>query len=150
MLRRQSLTTCVEDPERTAIARRSNSFSWSEEHGNPQQGRQWNIHTTFNHEGAAIRGGNDDDDDDDNDDDGIRDDGDVLNGLRKIEAIKKTWTSSGLAMAYLGVFLISFAVSLETQTLSSLTPFATSSFHEHSLISAVFVVQNVVNGGLRA
>lgn len=98
----------------------------------------------FHHERIAVY---DNDDDHDINDDNA---GDALEGLRKIEAIKKTWTSAGLAMAYLGVFLISFAVSLETQTLAALTPFATSSFHQHSLISTVFVVQNVINGGLCA
>lgn len=41
---------------------------------------------------------------------------------------------------------MAFCTSLEGQTVSSLGAYATSSFGQHSLISTVFVVQNVVNG----
>lgn len=41
---------------------------------------------------------------------------------------------------------MAFCTSLETQTVMSLTAYATSSFSKHSLISTVMVVQNVVNG----
>lgn len=41
---------------------------------------------------------------------------------------------------------MAFSTSLETQTVMSLTAYATSSFSKHSLISTVMVVQNVVNG----
>ncbi len=41
---------------------------------------------------------------------------------------------------------MAFTVSLEQQTVLSLSVFATSSFTEHSLISTVYVVQGVVNG----
>ena len=41
---------------------------------------------------------------------------------------------------------MAFCVSLEGQTISSLSAYATSAFSKHSLISTVLVVQNVVNG----
>lgn len=41
---------------------------------------------------------------------------------------------------------MAFCTSLEGQTVSSLTAYATSAFSKHSLISTVLVVQNVVNG----
>ena len=41
---------------------------------------------------------------------------------------------------------MAFSTSLEGQAVSSLVPYATSSFSKHSLISTVLVVQNVVNG----
>lgn len=41
---------------------------------------------------------------------------------------------------------MAFCTSLEGQTVSSLSAYATSSFSKHSLISTVLVVQNVVNG----
>ena len=37
-------------------------------------------------------------------------------------------------------------LSLEIQTTSLLTNFATSAFAQHSLLSTVFVVQGVING----
>lgn len=44
------------------------------------------------------------------------------------------------------IFLMAFCTSLESQTVMSLTAYATSAFSKHSLISTVLVVQNVVNG----
>ncbi|QSZ29992.1 hypothetical protein DSL72_004510 [Monilinia vaccinii-corymbosi] len=58
-------------------------------------------------------------------------------GVRNIEAVSMTWTTC--------IFLIAFTTSLEGQVVASLAVFATSSFNNHSLISTVLVVQNVVN-----
>ena len=87
---------------------------------------------------------------------------DVQEGVRKIEAISLTWTTRSLIIAYVryvvlyrsiddptdqrSIFLMAFCTSLEGQTISSLSAYATSAFSEHSLISTVLVVQNVVNG----
>lgn len=43
---------------------------------------------------------------------------------------------------------MAFCTSLESQTVMSLSVYATSAFSKHSLISTVLVVQNVVNGKL--
>lgn len=45
---------------------------------------------------------------------------------------------------------MAFTVSLEQQTVLSLSVFATSSFKRHSLISTVYVVQGVVNAVIKA
>ncbi|CAD6444946.1 1c296539-885c-419b-8c11-1f1b056d9e2f [Sclerotinia trifoliorum] len=65
-------------------------------------------------------------------------------GVQNIEAVSMTWTTCSLVIAYIGIFLISFTTSLESQVVMSLSIFATSSFNNHSLISTVFVVQSVV------
>lgn len=44
---------------------------------------------------------------------------------------------------------MSFSTSLESQTVASLTAYATSSFTKHSLIAIVLVVQNVVNAVIK-
>lgn len=41
---------------------------------------------------------------------------------------------------------MAFCTSLEGQTVYSLVPYATSAFGVHSLLSAVLVVQLIVNG----
>ena len=41
---------------------------------------------------------------------------------------------------------MAFTTSLEGQVTYSLSAFAVSSFHNHSLLSTVYVVQGVVNG----
>ncbi|PGH26901.1 hypothetical protein AJ80_01484 [Polytolypa hystricis UAMH7299] len=73
----------------------------------------------------------------------------VQEGVRKIEAISKTWTRNGLLVAYLGIFLMACSTSLEGQTIQSLAAYATSSFSKHSLISTVLVVQNVINAVIK-
>lgn len=66
-------------------------------------------------------------------------------GVKGIEAISSTWSTWSLTMAYIGIFLVACSYSLEGQTTTGLSVYALSSFSEHSLISTVYVVQNVVN-----
>lgn len=44
------------------------------------------------------------------------------------------------------IFLMAFTTSLQSQVVATVSVFATSSFGEHSFISTVAVVQQVVNG----
>ena len=46
------------------------------------------------------------------------------------------------------IYLLAFVTSLESQTTTNLTVYATSAFAEHSLVATVQVVQGVVNGTL--
>ena len=71
---------------------------------------------------------------------------DMQNGVLRIEAVARTWSRTGLLIAYLGIFLMAFTTSLEGQVTYSLAAFAVSSFNNHSLLSTVYVVQGVVNG----
>ncbi|KAL8735893.1 MAG: hypothetical protein Q9181_002620 [Wetmoreana brouardii] len=71
------------------------------------------------------------------------------NGVKNIEAISQTWTKGSLAIAYSGIFLLAFFTSLEVQTTTNLTVFATSAFSTHSLVATVLVVQGVVNSVIK-
>ena len=51
-----------------------------------------------------------------------------------------------LVLICYSIFLLAFATSLEAQTTSNLTVYATSAFSAHSLVATVLVVQQVVNG----
>lgn len=42
------------------------------------------------------------------------------------------------------VYLMAYATSLEGQVTTNLTPYATSAFNSHSLISTVAVIQSIV------
>lgn len=44
------------------------------------------------------------------------------------------------------IYLLAFVTSLQGQTTTNLTVYATSAFAEHSLVATVLVVQGVVNG----
>ncbi|KAK4044607.1 siderophore iron transporter mirC [Parachaetomium inaequale] len=74
---------------------------------------------------------------------------DVQDGVRRIEAVARTWSKWGLVVAYMSIFLMAFTVSLEGQVTYSLAAFAVSSFNNHSLLSTVFVVQGVVNAVIK-
>lgn len=65
-------------------------------------------------------------------------------GVKRLEAISSTWSRAGLYVAYLGVAMLAYATSLEGQTTTNLTIFATSAFKAHSLVATVLVVQGVV------
>ncbi|KAK3108026.1 hypothetical protein LTR53_017822, partial [Teratosphaeriaceae sp. CCFEE 6253] len=65
-------------------------------------------------------------------------------GVKRLEAIASTWTKTALYVAYLGIALTAWATSLESQTTTNLTVYATSAFSAHSLVSTVLVVQGVV------
>ncbi|KAL8330992.1 hypothetical protein RB593_001785 [Gaeumannomyces tritici] len=65
-------------------------------------------------------------------------------GVKAIEAVAMTWSKWGLIVAYIGIFLMAFATSLEGQVSYSMSVFATSSFSSHALVSTVLVVQGVV------
>ncbi|KAI9678923.1 MAG: hypothetical protein M1829_001908 [Trizodia sp. TS-e1964] len=75
-------------------------------------------------------------------------------GVRTIEAVSALWTKTGLFCAYLGqvfrICLMAFCTSLESQTVAVLSVYATSAFKQHSLISTVVVIQNVVNAVIKA
>ncbi|GAB1320273.1 hypothetical protein MFIFM68171_10483 [Madurella fahalii] len=78
------------------------------------------------------------------------DDGsDVQDGVRRIEAVSRTWSKWGLMVAYMSIFLMAFTVSLEGQVTYSLAAFAVSSFNNHSLLSTVYVIQGVVNAVIK-
>lgn len=65
-------------------------------------------------------------------------------GVKRLEAISTIWSNTGLYVAYLGICLTAWATSLESQTTTNLTVYATSAFEAHSLVSTVLVVQGVV------
>lgn len=65
-------------------------------------------------------------------------------GVKRLEAISSTWSKTGLYVAYIGIALLAYATSLEGQTTTNLTIYATSAFKAHSLVSTVLVVQGVV------
>ncbi|KAI1269920.1 siderophore iron transporter mirC [Xylariaceae sp. FL1019] len=70
-------------------------------------------------------------------------------GVRGMEAISMAWSKWGLIAAYVSIFLMAFATSLEGQVTYSVSVFATSAFSSHSLIATVYVIQGVVNAVIK-
>ncbi|KAJ4347816.1 uncharacterized protein N0V89_009186 [Didymosphaeria variabile] len=70
-------------------------------------------------------------------------------GVRRIEAVSRTWTTASLIIAYVTLFLMANVTSLELQVTSLMTPYATSAFQQHSLVSTVTVIQGVVSAVIK-
>jgi hypothetical protein len=99
-------------------------------------------------------------------DDGTSDDdgGDSLirvqSGVKKVEAITLLWTKKSLIIAYVrytpqeyphgSIFLIATVTSLDSNTTQVLVPYATSSFHTHSLLSVIGIVSGVMIAVIKA
>ncbi|KAI9845220.1 MAG: hypothetical protein M1837_004975 [Sclerophora amabilis] len=75
--------------------------------------------------------------------------GEIQTGVKRIEAVSLTWTKTALIIAYLGIFLMAISTSLESQTVISLSIYATSAFLQHSLVAVVLVVQGIVNAVIK-
>lgn len=71
----------------------------------------------------------------------------VMSGAREMENLATLWTKTHLVIAWAGMLLVSVALALEMQTFSVYSTFATSEFNEMSLLSALNVVQSVMNIG---
>eukprot|EP01053_Blabericola_migrator_P000652 Blabericola_migrator_1__651@NODE_1161_length_5239_cov_261_079660_g791_i0_p2_GENE_NODE_1161_length_5239_cov_261_079660_g791_i0NODE_1161_length_5239_cov_261_079660_g791_i0_p2_ORF_typecomplete_len555_score47_61TRI12/PF06609_13/3_9e70MFS_1/PF07690_16/2_5e15MFS_1/PF07690_16/4_3e16Sugar_tr/PF00083_24/0_00022Sugar_tr/PF00083_24/0_025OATP/PF03137_20/2_9e03OATP/PF03137_20/0_043OATP/PF03137_20/0_024MFS_3/PF05977_13/2_9e02MFS_3/PF05977_13/0_018_NODE_1161_length_5239_cov_261_079660_g791_i09682632 len=60
------------------------------------------------------------------------------------------WTHGLLIVIYIGLFLLGTATSLEGQTTYTFTPYITSGFAAHSMLTTVSVVSSVLNTCLKA
>ncbi|KAH8152683.1 uncharacterized protein LAJ45_03524 [Morchella importuna] len=65
-------------------------------------------------------------------------------GVAKIEGVTLAWSKVGLWTAWAGIMLLAVAVSLDSQTIYSYQPMATSTFGAHSLLATIGTVQNIM------
>jgi MFS family permease len=78
------------------------------------------------------------------DDDSINKD--AQNGVQKIEAITKVWTTRHLYTAYVLIWVIYFVDSIQQGMGTLLNPYVTSAFQEHSLTATTGVAANIIGG----
>lgn len=65
-------------------------------------------------------------------------------GVSKIEGVTLAWSAKGLWIAWAGIMLLAVAISLDSQTIYSFQPYATSTFGAHSLLATIGTVQNIM------
>lgn len=65
-------------------------------------------------------------------------------GVSKIEGVTLAWSAKGLWIAWAGIMLLAVAISLDSQTIYSFQPYATSKFGAHSLLATIGTVQNIM------
>ncbi|KAH7126623.1 siderophore iron transporter-like protein [Dendryphion nanum] len=70
-------------------------------------------------------------------------------GVQRMEAVSRSWSKTYLVVVYFTLLLIANVTSLEIQITGLLTPFATSAFKQHSLVSTVTVIQAVVSAAIK-
>lgn len=67
-------------------------------------------------------------------------------GVQAIQAVTYVWTKRDLILAYIFMWLIQFFMSFAGSTSSTLTPYVTSSFQQHSLTALAGVISSLVAG----
>ncbi|CEN60710.1 Putative Siderophore iron transporter mirA [Aspergillus calidoustus] len=64
-------------------------------------------------------------------------------GVRRAEMLRKGWTKQGLIVTFTGLFLATLVINFGDYSTQVYTPYATSSFKQHSAMSAARVVGNI-------
>ncbi|KAL9557238.1 hypothetical protein MBANPS3_001469 [Mucor bainieri] len=78
---------------------------------------------------------------------GERDSGTELQyGVKSVQAALQVWTKSHLIWAYGLIWIISFVLALSSGINSTLTPYVTSNFNEHSLTATTQVISSMISG----
>lgn len=67
-------------------------------------------------------------------------------GTSRAEASAQVWKKSSMWVLYTSLYLAAYVYSLESSTTYFYTPFATSAFRSHSLLSSVEVVSQLILG----
>ncbi|KAF1850404.1 siderophore iron transporter-like protein [Cucurbitaria berberidis CBS 394.84] len=67
-------------------------------------------------------------------------------GVQAIQASTQVWSKRDLILAYIFMWLIAFMMSFCSSSSSTLSPYVTSSFKEHSLTALTSVISSIVAG----
>ncbi|ETN46741.1 uncharacterized protein HMPREF1541_00930 [Cyphellophora europaea CBS 101466] len=63
-------------------------------------------------------------------------------GVQSVEAVTLTWTKSSLILAFVCMWSLYLVNAFQGSITGNLTPFVTSSFEEHSLLTVIYIVSN--------
>ncbi|RAH63746.1 siderophore iron transporter mirA [Aspergillus aculeatinus CBS 121060] len=64
-------------------------------------------------------------------------------GVQRAEQLRRIWSKTGLIIAFIGLFLATFAVNFADYSTQVYTAYTTSAFKQHSAMSAARVVMNI-------
>ncbi|KAI5864843.1 putative transporter [Durotheca rogersii] len=73
---------------------------------------------------------------------------DTQHGVQKIEAVTLSWTKGSLAALLISIWVIFLTNGLRLAILASLTPYVTSEFQSHSLLTIIRVVANAMTAAV--
>ncbi|GAO46566.1 putative siderochrome-iron transporter [Saitoella complicata NRRL Y-17804] len=82
-----------------------------------------------------------------------QDDGKVTDeyqpGVKKTEGMALVWTRGSLIGAYVGIYLVFFFTSLQSQTTNNLTTYVYSSFYSAPLVTTASIMSSIIGGVLK-
>ncbi|OAA55529.1 Major facilitator superfamily domain, general substrate transporter [Niveomyces insectorum RCEF 264] len=67
-------------------------------------------------------------------------------GVQQVEAITQVWSSRTVIITFILIYLINFTSAMQQSIQQNLTPYVTSSFSAHGLLSTVGIVSTVIGG----
>ncbi|KAJ5827817.1 Major facilitator superfamily domain general substrate transporter [Penicillium robsamsonii] len=75
-----------------------------------------------------------------------RDSSEFQGGVQRVRAITSTWSAKTLILMFILLYLVSFVDALLSSVESALSPYITSSFHKHGLLTVVSVISTILGG----
>ncbi|KFY32146.1 hypothetical protein V493_00480 [Pseudogymnoascus sp. VKM F-4281 (FW-2241)] len=73
---------------------------------------------------------------------------DAQNGVKKIEAVTLAWSKKSLAGVLILIWLVTLVNNFKATIVGSLTPFATSDWKSHSLLTVINIVANAMTAAV--
>ncbi|KAF2799864.1 MFS general substrate transporter [Melanomma pulvis-pyrius CBS 109.77] len=67
---------------------------------------------------------------------------DAQQGVRNVEAVTLTWTKTSLTLAFICMWMLYLTNAFQASITNNLTPYITSGFEEHSLLTVIYIVSN--------
>ncbi|EPE04148.1 mfs siderophore iron transporter [Ophiostoma piceae UAMH 11346] len=83
-----------------------------------------------------------------NKDPGILPSDDAQRGVQDVEGVTLTWTKPSLIAVFILMFLLYFVNAMQASILYNLTPFVTSDFETHSLLTVIGIVSNAMTAAI--
>ncbi|KAF7548845.1 hypothetical protein G7Z17_g6788 [Cylindrodendrum hubeiense] len=69
-------------------------------------------------------------------------------GVKNVEAVTQTWSKKSLITAFILMWLLYFVNAMQSSILSNLTPYVTSAFASHSLLTVISVVADSMSAAM--
>ncbi|CAK7210645.1 hypothetical protein SBRCBS47491_000845 [Sporothrix bragantina] len=73
---------------------------------------------------------------------------DAQQGVQAVEAVALTWTKTSLIAVFILMFLLYFVNAMQASILYNLTPYVTSDFESHSLLTVIGIVSNAMTAAI--
>ncbi|OBT66994.1 hypothetical protein VE03_04134 [Pseudogymnoascus sp. 23342-1-I1] len=73
---------------------------------------------------------------------------DAQNGVKKMEAVTLAWSKKSLAAVLILIWLVTLVNNFKATVVGSLTPFATSDWQSHSLLTVISIVANAMTAAV--